>query len=214
MAFSMGLLLVDQTHTLLTSPAVGRSNHAISHRPRLFYAFAIVWHLVMSLFPLSTVRAENTDYIFKATFLVNFARLIEWPSTAFNSPEDPLVMCVLDPVPFGEELKAIDGKMAMGRRLAIQSFEQVLRSQVCHILYVNTGDLHRRRYAIQALSGKPVLVVGEEEGFARHDGMIAIYPIHNRIGFEINPVRTEMAGLRVSSRLLKLGRIVIAGESK
>jgi hypothetical protein len=53
-----------------------------------------------------------------------------------------------------------------------------------------------------------VLVVGESEGFARAGGVIGFTVEGGTVGFEVNRAAAERAGLTISSRLLKLSRVV------
>jgi hypothetical protein len=156
-------------------------------------------------------RSDANEYVFKAAILTNFARLIEWPVSSFNAPNDPIILCILDPQPFGEALSAIDGIMVQGRPLRVTVCTPLEPSLACHILFANAREDYVRLAAIRTAMDRAVLVVGETAGFARQEGMIGLFRERHRIGFEINPVRIEAAGLKVSSRLIKLGRLVIGG---
>ena len=61
---------------------------------------------------------------------------------------------------------------------------------------------------IAAVAGKSVLTVGETEGFALSGGMIGFYNDDSKLRFEINRSLAESAKLRISSRLLRLARLV------
>ena len=61
---------------------------------------------------------------------------------------------------------------------------------------------------IDAAAGLPVLTVGEADNFTRDGGIISFYAQGTKIRFEINKQVAENAGLRISSRLLRLARIV------
>ena len=137
---------------------------------------------------------------------------MEWPASAFKDDQQPLVLCVLDPQPFGDALKAIDGKLIRGRPLRVVTRDQISPAATCHMLFANISDIRERRRLIRRLHGKPVLIVGEDTGFAEQEGMINFFIVKNKIHFEINKNKTERAGLKISSRLLKLSRIVSAGE--
>jgi hypothetical protein len=54
--------------------------------------------------------------------------------------------------------------------------------------------------------------VGEGDGFARQRGHIGFYIDQNSVKFEINAPAAEKAGLKISSKLLSLGRM--AGEKQ
>ena len=53
-----------------------------------------------------------------------------------------------------------------------------------------------------------MLTVGETEDFARQGGVIAFYSEGKKIRFEINADLARRLGLKISSELLKLGKVV------
>lgn len=68
------------------------------------------------------VRAQTSlEYHVKAAFLLNFARFIEWPDSAFPDSRAPISVCVFAVNPFGEALqKTVQSEMASGRPLAVR----------------------------------------------------------------------------------------------
>jgi hypothetical protein len=52
------------------------------------------------------------------------------------------------------------------------------------------------------------LTVGETEGFAVQGGIINLTVEEDKVHFEINPVAAERAGLKISSKLLSMAKIV------
>jgi hypothetical protein len=56
--------------------------------------------------------------------------------------------------------------------------------------------------------GQPVLTVGDAPGFARDGGMLGLVQQGSRIVFDANPTAIRVSGLQVSSKVLKLARIV------
>jgi YfiR/HmsC-like len=61
---------------------------------------------------------------------------------------------------------------------------------------------------LEALQGQSVLTVGEDGGFTQFGGIINFVKEDNRVRFEVNVSAAERAGLKISSRLLALARIV------
>ncbi len=175
------------------------------------WGLLLSWMLFCALPCQGAQSSKTPEYYFKAGFLANFARLVEWPNQAFRDGKTPLVLCVIDPEPFGEALAAITGKKVRGRKLAVKTWEETQEVEDVHILFVNSPDPAFRKKVIDSVRGKPVLVVGEAKGFAHKEGMINFLSLGNRIRFEINNERSRQAGLKISSRLLKLG-IVVTGE--
>ncbi|WP_457577819.1 YfiR family protein [Desulfomarina sp.] len=174
--------------------------------------FIIFLQTVLLLFADTTtsVNARSTkipEYYIKAGFLANFARLVDWPRDHLEN-STTLFLCVMDPTVFGESLNTIDGKIIHGRRLSVSTCSRKTDFNRLHILFFNSPDRTSRKNLIARCREKPILTIGETPGFARHEGMINFYKDKKRIRFEINRQRAEKAGLKISSRLLKLAKIV------
>jgi hypothetical protein len=60
----------------------------------------------------------------------------------------------------------------------------------------------------ERVADRPILVVGESPGFAAEGGMINFVLEGTKLRFEVNPSAATRAGLSISSRLLKLARVV------
>lgn len=149
----------------------------------------------------------------KAAFLYHFAHLVEWPALA---PDEPMIVAVVGADPFGPALEqALAGKAVRSRPLRLQRFRgpALVDGTRVHVLFVGGGDDVFTARALAAVAGQPVLTVGEAPRFAERGGMIGfrVTP-EGRVAFDINLARAENAGLRLSSQLLKLARIV--GEAR
>lgn len=151
----------------------------------------------------------TSEYAVKAAFLYNFARFVEWPEGAFLNPREPVTFCVMGQDPFGPELEAtIDGKTVMGRQVVIRRPSQILELAACRILFVSASERPRFQQILASVGHRPVLTVGEDEGFARTGGIINFVVERSRVRFQINQGAAERAGLKISSRLLELGEVV------
>src|SRR6202166_5421953 len=68
-------------------------------------------------------NSDSSEYLIKAGFIYNFAKLVEWPSTAFAQADSPIVIGILGDDPFGATLdrivadKKINGRGLVVRRL-------------------------------------------------------------------------------------------------
>jgi hypothetical protein len=62
------------------------------------------------------------------------------------------------------------------------------------------------------LNGAGVLTVGDTEGFTEAGGMINLTIVDQRVHFEINPDAARRAGMKISSKLLSLAKIVKVSE--
>jgi len=150
-----------------------------------------------------------TEYQIKAAFLYNFAKFVEWPATALRDPGAPIIVAVLGEDPFGADLEqTLNGKSAGGRRVLVRRFKGVRDLEFCHILFISPSEKEHLRETLRALKNSNILTVGESDGFARLGGMINFIPEENRVRFEINIDAADRAGLKISSKLLKLAKII------
>ncbi len=150
-----------------------------------------------------------TEYELKAAFLFNFARFVEWPSSAFTTPQSPFLICVLGTDPFGSTLDdALLRHSIQGHPTALLRAKHVSDINSCQILFVPSSESHRLPEITVKLRGQCVLVIGENENFAASGGVIQFSLEENRIRFLINTDAADRSGLKFSSKLLALARIV------
>lgn len=148
----------------------------------------------------------------KAAFLYNFARYIEWPSTAFASPHSPLTICIVGNDPFGPAINEITDKIVNSRALEISNHKS-LPSKNCHILYIaNATDAEN----IKLPMPPPIntLTVSDIPNFAEQGGNIEIVQLRERIRFRINRTSAIQANLVVNARLLNLALEVLERGSE
>ncbi len=154
-----------------------------------------------------------SEYEVKAAFLLNFARLVSWPEGTFATPDEPLRVGSFGEDPFDGALESIvAGREIGGRRLSVETLGSSERARGVHLLFVPADETESLPELAEALSDAPVLLVGESEGFAVAGGAINLYEEGGRIRFEINRRAAEARGLKLSSRLLRLARLVGAQE--
>jgi hypothetical protein len=151
------------------------------------------------------------EYKVKAAFLVNFARFVEWPKEAFDDAGSPFVIGVLGPDPFGPDLEeALRGKTVHGRGLVIRRFNRTSDLGRCQMLFIGEGQAAKALRDRGPLKNMGVLTVGEEDG-RRADTMIRFLRQDDKVRFEVDLAAAKRAGLTLSSKLLRVGKLVTPG---
>jgi hypothetical protein len=150
-----------------------------------------------------------TEHQVKAAFLFNFANFIEWPPAALGPAGTPLRVCIIGADPFGGALDdAFRDQMVQGRSVQVVRGETLEAMGRCHILFLPQSEQRRWVDLVKALRGVPTLTVADGPPLARQGGMVNFIIEAQRIRFEINPAVAEQVGLRISSKLLALARVV------
>lgn len=150
----------------------------------------------------------NREYLIKAAILYNFAKFASWPETVFSHPGAPLRICVLGEDPFGAALDSLHGKQVRNRPLAISRVATVEEAPQCHILFVSASEEAQLPTILDYVGRLPILTVADMGRFANSGGIIALREVDNRSRIEINIGAAEQAGLKLSSKLLRLADMV------
>ncbi len=152
--------------------------------------------------------AAPLEYEVKAAFLLNFAKFVEWPPESLGA-RDALTICVFGEDPFGGALAStLAGEKLAGRPLQWRQVERASELRSCQVVFVSRSGRERVSELLAAVRGANVLTVGETESFAEQGGMVRFFLEANRVRFEINLDAVERTRLTVSSKLLRVARVV------
>ena len=113
-------------------------------------------------------------------------------------------ICVLGDDPFGVALESLHGKRVRNRPLATARISAVEEAPQCHILFISSSEEMRLTAILDYVGKLPILTVADIRRFANTGGIIALKEIDNRSRIEINLDAAEQAGLKLSSKLLRL----------
>lgn len=173
----------------------------------------VLWALGAAVLFLGGVRAQSPtvgEYQVKAAFLYNFAKFVEWPPGSFADASSPLRICVLGQDPFGQELRRVTNeKIVNGHELQVTQLVDVQLARTCHILFIAASERAQLKRIFEGLRGADALTVGDSKGFAELGGIINFVMENNRVRFEVNHKAAEQAGLKISSKLLSVAKVVI-----
>ena len=186
-------------------------------RPRLgrkflgFPLFLVVCLLLVHcMIPGTATGQEGADeYELKAAMLHNLMLFVQWPLSAYPDPQAPVHLCILGRDPFGASLTStVLKKSVNGRPVLILHPQNDQEARSCHVLYISSSERKATAQIYSSLDGSSALTVGEMTQFAAHGGMIQFSLEDQRVRFDINLDAASRAGLKISSKLLVIARIV------
>jgi len=172
------------------------------------------WVLVSLFIFLSYVSVAQTPgmdsariNVIKAGMVNGFTAYTTWPDM---DNEIPFVIGVMghDKLFIPALKRFFEKKPVFGGR-AINIREIIADDAVkCHVVVI-LGDANQ--YAANILSqvaNRPILTISDRENFAQSGGHVNFYNQNNKLRFEVNWQSTTNSKLKVSSRLLRLARVV------
>ena len=158
--------------------------------------------------PADICAGTVEEYSVKAALAFNFARFTDWPpETLVDSPKT-LNICIFGDNAVLEAFADVEGKRVKGRRIVLKRVRSMRKSVDCELFFVSGSPRELLPKIFAAVEGKPVLTIGEMAGFTEAGGIINLVKTEKRIRFEVNLKAAQRAGLKISSRILKLATIV------
>jgi hypothetical protein len=149
----------------------------------------------------------------KAAFLYNFTKFVAWPNP--TPATEPFRLCVVGDDALRRSLEGtIEGETVDGRALQSLAPRTPEEARACHLLFVGDASGDRASRLLAAVRDAPVLTVSDTADFARRGGGIEFVRENNRLRFDVNVPGAERAGIKVSSRLLKVARRVHESPKK
>ena len=186
-----------------------RRHGSLAAASRIRLVVAGLLCLILVLAPTARALCAPSEYELKAAFLLNFANYVEWPPRNAADSGGAFTIGVYGDASFASLLsQAASGKTVNGRKMEVRRFSAIRDIKPCHILFIPSSEEARTGRILRAVKDWNVLTVGESEGFARNGGIIGFFLEDKKVRFEINPDEANKSGLKISSKLLKLARIV------
>ena len=154
----------------------------------------------------ANVQAQNSveESNLKAVFIYNFTKYIDWDISA----SDDFVIGVIGSSPVYTYLKDIARtKTVNDKRIVLKHFTNPDDITFCNILFIS-GNSTFSLSSVLSRTNTGTLTIGEEPGFAEMGAALNFFVDKDKIKFEANVRSLKAAGLKASSQLLKLARIV------
>jgi hypothetical protein len=144
---------------------------------------------------------------FMAVYLLHFSNFIEWPGEEIED-RSPFDVCVLgnsNVNPFIKELETEKVKDQLIRVLFKPSLEQLA---ACKIVYVDKESIEQFLEIEPILRGSKMIFVSDKKGFIEQGGTIEYFVENNKLRFAINMKLAKDKGLHISSKLLRIAKVI------
>lgn len=150
--------------------------------------------------------ATLTVHEVEAAFVHHVAKFVEWPVELRAG--DKLRLCVMGQSPFAKAADLLAGKPVGGRIWEVRHVDFYANLQECRVLFIAASESDNLRRVLADIKDSAILTVGDSEGYAERGVMVNFYSEQNKVRMEINADAVRRSGLKISSQLLKLARIV------
>jgi YfiR/HmsC-like len=181
----------------------------VGRRGRKWTSLGIIVVVLFAAMRASRAADPVPEPALKAEVVERITRYVDWPSASFASENTPFTICIMGDNPFGDYLvKMAKQRTIQGRRVVVLTISDVGRLGTCNLLFVGRSEDRRLDKILALTADHPVLTVGDTNGYGARGVLVNFYRDGDRIGFEINVHAVDRSGLRISSRVLRLAKIL------
>jgi len=165
--------------------------------------------------PAAWAQAIYSQHEVKAQLIERFTRFIRWPKSVWDkNPENPFVIGLIGDAPLAPYLEAL-GKETLikGKPLLVIYLQDLKEINKCQLLFISGTEKKQLTKILNKTRDRPIVTVGDTEGFADKGVLINFYHHGSNIRFEINHAAVRASGLHFSSRLLRVAQIIDEGTN-
>ncbi|PLX14892.1 MAG: hypothetical protein C0599_17860 [Salinivirgaceae bacterium] len=160
--------------------------------------------MLMLFFSATSLKGQNEK--FKALFLYNFTKYIEWPASKQGGD---FVIGVLGNSPIKKELDIIASKKRIDNQpIKVKVFKSISDIGSCHVLFIPPGKSASLPEVNKKVEGKGILVITDKPGLGKKGAGINYVLKGGHQDFEINKGAIKDQSLKVNSSLFALGTVI------
>jgi hypothetical protein len=173
--------------------------------------FRIIFFITIINFslPKISIAQSEVEYKLKAAYLLNFLEFIEFPANAFKTPVSPVVITILGKDPFGKIIdEIVSGEKIRNHPIVVKRIQTLNNLDNCHVLFISSSEKDNIYSILRKTKDSPVLTISDVEGFGKLGLGINFYLESSKIRFEINLTPLLESDIKVSSKLLRLAKVI------
>lgn len=149
---------------------------------------------------------KDTSAIIKASYIYNFAKLIDWPE---QDKKGNFVIGVMGGSSMYQQLVTkYNGKKIGSQHIEIRKINNSHNFSVCHVLFVDNDHNDLLGDVIPRINGHNTLLITHREGALNMGAAINFVVVEDNLKFELSVPNAESQNLFVGSTLKSLALFV------
>jgi len=150
------------------------------------------------------VHAQQDARSVRAAFVYNLTKYVTWPQ-----PKQNLVIGVIGDERTGTTLKQmLDQQSSGGQKVRVLLNPPDSELATCNIVYISSSETVKTGNILSGISKMPILTIGESDHFVRNGGIVGLIRSQDQIQIEVNVDALQLAGLKMSSRVLNIANVI------
>lgn len=185
-------------------------------------SLCLIW---MCIGLIDVARASDHDATAKmnmmrlrSSFILKIIQHVEWTAQSPDDTKSKVYIAVIGDCDAFDVLMNAVSKSLHPDRFSVRAAGPHDDLSNVDVVLISSSEIDDLKAVLSSLSDSPTLVISDHEGFCEAGAMVNFVVQKTKRGsklrFEINRGRTEAAGLKISSQLMKLAVKVIGGGTR
>ena len=210
------MAILEHRHSSANRPLLREGRRGAAAAFLMRSVLMLMLSLALSLALSSSAMAQRGAELnrLKAAFIFQFTNFVDWPDDTFEDDSSPFVIGIVGNDAVKDILEmAVKQKLIGGRRPIVRSFSSSSDLSSCQIVFVDESEERSASDIVDRYMEQPILTISDSDDFATEGGVIRLYRESSKLRIEINIDAAERAKLKISSKLLSLGRVIHDDDS-
>lgn len=163
--------------------------------------------LIGSAWAEPSQESERRELQLKAGFIYNFIRYSE-SDRYINRHQQAFTLCAYSQAFIAAAALTLDQQQINNQPLRLQLLDSSAPAiAACDVIYLSEADDNQLATTVTLARQQQSLLIGESEDFLSQGGHIRFFRTAGKVRFEVAPEQLKQNGIRLSSKVLRLGRI-------
>ncbi len=156
--------------------------------------------------PSLLIARTPTEYQVKSALIFNFIKFVELDQSKYKN--NSITLCSYKGNKINDEVIKLTGLNISGLKIEYNEIEDDENIDNCSILIVDKRDDASLKILLEKAYEKKILTISDNDDFGEKGVVFNMYLQDERVRFEINIEASKRSGVKISSRLLSIAKIV------
>ncbi|WP_413283279.1 YfiR family protein [Vibrio sp. MA40-2] len=174
---------------------------------KILKSIRLILYIVIYMSPTLSM-ANDREYAVKSGFIYNFARYSE--GSWFN-PNDSqrYIICSFDPQFVLTASKTLALQKVKNRLVEVHLISvDGIASSTCHSFFLTNKNTNMVDKVVHNPNFADTMLIGENKSFIGSGGHINLFITGGKVRFEVDSYSLSQSGIKMSSKVLRLGRVI------
>lgn len=172
---------------------------------RPLHAIIFALSLTLLLVPQGSYAVESKKRALQWAYIMNFIRYISWPQAKI----DPVVgVCIVGNNPFNVAAGDVELNEKTGAITVTTHYNKLpdmAKLGACDLIYFASDiTLAQLSFVFSKLNEKPIVTIGEHQGFNKVGGLLQFIERNKKLGFRLNKGLLGTKKLKIHPSLMRL----------